>query len=102
MLLGEVIHGDYNTWVGPTKGLLHSGTNYQVKHWSNTGQYNIYIYIYIYNILVGRAHQGPAALGHQLPGQIPVEYWSNTGQKFVDSGANRPCGRRVPQRAGAG
>ena len=75
MLLGEVIHGDYNTWVGPTKGLLHSGTNYQVKHWSNTGQYNIYIYIYIYNILVGRAHQGPAALGHQLPGQIPVEYW---------------------------
>ena len=38
MLLGEVIHGDYNTWVGPTKGLLHSGTNYQVKYRSNTGQ----------------------------------------------------------------
>ena len=23
----QVIHGDDNTWVGPNKGLLHSGTN---------------------------------------------------------------------------
>mmetsp|Transcript_52910 Transcript_52910/g.128206 ORF Transcript_52910/g.128206 Transcript_52910/m.128206 type:complete len:368 (-) Transcript_52910:804-1907(-) len=37
ILLGEVIHGDYNTWIGPNKGLLHSGTNYQLSKalWSS-------------------------------------------------------------------
>ena len=63
MLLGEVIHGDYNTWVGPTKGLLHSGTNYQVKYRSNTGQ-----------ILVKYRSN---------TGQILVKYWSNTDQILV-------------------
>ena len=44
VLLGEVIHGDYNVWVGPSKGLLHSGTNYQLSKalWSSTKEHNFY------------------------------------------------------------
>jgi len=44
ILLGEVIHGDYNTWVGPNKGLLHSGTNYQLSKalWSSLKEKNFY------------------------------------------------------------
>jgi glycosidase len=44
VLLGEVIHGDYNTWVGPTKGLLHSGTNYQLSKalWSSLRDKNFW------------------------------------------------------------
>jgi len=44
VLLGEVIHGDYNTWVGPTKGLLHSGTNYQLSKalWSSLKEHNFW------------------------------------------------------------
>jgi len=44
VLLGEVIHGDYNTWVGPSKGLLHSGTNYQLSKaiWSSLRDKNFW------------------------------------------------------------
>lgn len=44
VLLGEVIHGDYNTWVGPLKGLLHSGTNYQLSKalWSSLKDHNFW------------------------------------------------------------
>jgi len=44
ILLGEVIHGDYNTWVGPMKGLLHSGTNYQLSKalWSSLKEHNFW------------------------------------------------------------
>ncbi|EKX52762.1 hypothetical protein GUITHDRAFT_161282 [Guillardia theta CCMP2712] len=44
VLLGEVIHGDYNTWVGPAKGLLHSGTNYQLSKalWSSLKDHNFW------------------------------------------------------------
>ena len=44
VLLGEVIHGDYNTWVGPGKGLLHSGTNYQLSKalWSSLKEHNFW------------------------------------------------------------
>ena len=42
--MGEVIHGDYNTWVGPAKGLLHSGTNYQLSKalWSSLKDHNFW------------------------------------------------------------
>jgi cyclomaltodextrinase len=44
VLLGEVIHGDYNVWVGPGKGLLHSGTNYQLSKalWSSLKEHNFW------------------------------------------------------------
>lgn len=44
ILLGEVIHGDYNVWVGPGKGLLHSGTNYQLSKalWSSLKEHNFW------------------------------------------------------------
>ena len=39
-LLGELMHGDYNTHVGP--GLLDSGTNYQLSKalWSSLNDHN--------------------------------------------------------------
>ena len=39
-----MIHGDYNTWVGPGKGLLHSGTNYQLSKalWSSLKEHNFW------------------------------------------------------------
>uniref|UniRef100_A0A7S1TFZ9 Glycosyl hydrolase family 13 catalytic domain-containing protein n=2 Tax=Compsopogon caeruleus TaxID=31354 RepID=A0A7S1TFZ9_9RHOD len=44
VLIGELIHGDYNKWVGPKAGRLHSGTNYQLSKpiWSSLKDKNFF------------------------------------------------------------
>ena len=46
--MGEMIHGNYNDWVGHDR--LHSGTNYQMSHatWHSLNEHN---YEYFYNAL---------------------------------------------------
>ena len=48
LLVGEMIHGNYNDWVGHDR--LHSGTNYQMSHatWHSLNEHN---YEYFYNAL---------------------------------------------------
>jgi glycosidase len=40
LLVGEMIHGNYNDWVGHDR--LHSGTNYQMSHatWHSLNEHN--------------------------------------------------------------
>jgi cyclomaltodextrinase len=49
LLVGEMIHGNYNDWVGHDR--LHSGTNYQMSHatWHSLNEHN---YEYFYNALL--------------------------------------------------
>jgi len=49
LLVGEMIHGNYNYWVGDDR--LHSGTNYQMSHatWFSLNDRN---YEYFYNALL--------------------------------------------------
>ena len=48
LTVGEMIHGNYNDWVGHDR--LHSGTNYQMSHatWHSLNEHN---YEYFYNAL---------------------------------------------------
>ena len=47
--VGEMIHGNYNGWVGNDR--LHSGTNYQMSHatWFSLNDHN---YEYFYTALL--------------------------------------------------
>lgn len=49
LLVGEMIHGNYNGWVGNDR--LHSGTNYQMSHatWFSLNDHN---YEYFYTALL--------------------------------------------------
>jgi glycosidase len=74
VLLGEVIHGDYNTWVGPGKGLLHSGTNYQVPPTPYTLHPTPYIlHPYTLHPILYTLHPAPYAL-RPTPYTLPPPY----------------------------
>ena len=53
LLVGEMIHGNYNGWVGNDR--LHSGTNYQMSHatWHSLNEHN---YGYFYSALMREAN----------------------------------------------
>ena len=53
LLVGEMIHGNYNGWVGNDR--LHSGTNYQMSHatWHSLNEHN---YEYFYSALMREAN----------------------------------------------
>ena len=54
LLVGEMIHGNYNGWVGNDR--LHSGTNYQMSHAATWHSLNEHNYEYFYSALMREAN----------------------------------------------